>query len=766
MTWHTYKNYGSLLQAYALQEAFRQNNVASFLVDYDPRNFQRNEFSGTRGYVKYHARRLLKQHYAGQNGFFADFVYPQYEDKARDEAYHEFGKTHLRYTRRCVLASDFYELNEEYEILACGSDQIWAPTSFNPRYYLDFAKDPARTLAYAPSIGLPEIRDKAIGQQVARLAGRIAHLSIREQRGAEILESLLGVRPTVVLDPTALLAGEEWLERFSIGNSKDAKNPYAVCYFLSDDRRKWEDAQRIAKENKLRLLGIPVFKKDATRGVELCYGVGPIEFLSLIAGSSAVFTDSFHGTMFSLLFHKDLHVYKRFSDSSSTNQNSRISNILAIAGLDDSVLHDVQSKDRKPVSAIDWNEVDRRIESARCASKAFLSKSIEEISDHVHTSELASFPPTMTCCGCGGCVSACPAKALHLHENENGFFEAFINRNKCVECGICAKVCPFSNRQGADIERAKMFSYVTADSAALKRSASGGISNDLTIEALAHGCEVTGCALEEGCRGAAHNTISFDEGLPEAFQGSKYIQSNFTMAFQTLRHGGFQVVFGTPCQIAALRNILVLKGEEERYLLVDLICHGVPSAHLYRKTINEFMSLSESQDELLKVLFRDKESGSWQDMCMSIIGTSRRQSLKSNEAPFYSFFNQGNCYMDSCYECLWRKSSTADIRIGDYWGKRFSDNQEGVSMVLVFTEKGEKAVERLSRTRASHCGLQDISDYLTVQQIKNRSKPVHKDALVSELKDPAKSLKELEKRWCPERRIQESIRKAKRSFRR
>ena len=87
-------------------------------------------------------------------------------------------------------------------------------------------------------------------------------------------------------------------------------------------------------------------------------------------------------------------------------------------------------------------------------------------------------------------------------------------------------------------------------------------------------------------------------------------------------------------------------------------------------------------------------------------------------------------------------------------------------MVLVFTEKGEKTVERLSRIRSSHCERQDISDYLKVQQTKNRSKPVHRDALVSELKDSAMSLEELEKRWCPERRIQESIRKAKRSFRR
>lgn len=766
MTWHTYNNYGSLLQAYALQEAFRQNDVISFLVDYDPLSFRRDEFSTAVGYAKYHARTLLKRRYAGRGGFLASLVNPQYDDRARDEAFDTFRGIYLRYTKKCDTASDFYNLNKEYDLLVCGSDQIWAPTSFNPRYYLDFAKDPARTLAYAPSIGLPDICDKAIRQQVAEFAGKIAHISIRETRGAEILESILGVKPEVVLDPTALLTGDEWIDLLSIDSRQPEKDPYAICYFLSDDKRKWESAQSIARARGLRMLGIPIFKSDSKRGVELCDGVGPIEFLSLIAGADAVFTDSFHGTMFSLLFHREPYVYKRFSDTSNTNQNSRISNILAIAGLGDSVSQDAMSPSSRSVVSIDWDDVDRRIENARRASKSFLSTSIREVAGYISRSELASFPPTMTCCGCGACVAVCPGDALHLNEDGNGFIQATIDRGRCIECGLCVRVCPFSSCRATDIEQARLYSYVTADASALKRSASGGFSNDLAEESLAGGHEVTGCALVHGCREAAHKTASSSGISPKAFQGSKYIQSDFTEAFRTLDHGAFQVVFGTPCQIAALRNIIVVKGVEERYLLVDLICHGVPSAYLYRRMITEFMAQAGPEDELRKVLFRDKQSGSWQDMCISLVGVKTRHSVKADKDPFYAFFNQGHCYMDSCYECLWRRASAADIRVGDYWGRRFSDNTEGVSMVVALTDRGTKAVERLTRVRASHCEEHSVSDYLTIQQTENRSKPVHRDALISDLKNSCLSLGELEKRWCPERKIQQSIRKVRRWLRR
>lgn len=761
MTWHTYNNYGSLLQAYALQESFSKQGVTSYLIDYDPSNYYTNEFSNITSYVKYHGKRLLKEKLKGRKGILANMVYPSFEDPVRDSAYDQFRDERLRYTKKCVHASDFFSLNDEYDILACGSDQIWAPTRFNPRYYLDFAKDPERTLAYAPSVGLPAIDDEVIAKSVARLTGRIGYLSVREERGAQILNNLLGRKPQVVLDPTALLTGDEWRKLLGIVPTVNSSAPYAVCYFLSDDAKKWSSARRIAGELGLELKGIPVFKNDSKRFVELCLGVGPKEFISLIDGSSAVFTDSFHGTVFSLLLHKEPFVYKRFPDRSRTNQNSRISNILEIAGLGDSVMQDSGSHCVRELGTIDWDLVDARIDVERTKSTAFLAAAVREIENHVANSRPHFFPPTMTCCGCGACVEICPKGSLSICENEQGFLQASIDRERCIECGLCARVCPFSFSDARSLREGKVFSYITSNEDALLRSASGGVSFDIATEALSSGREVAGCVMANDCKFAKHETVFPGEGTAKAFQGSKYIQSDFSQVFKALGENVQRVVFGTPCQIAALRNFITIKGIRDRFILVDLICHGVPSIHLYRKMVSEFLASKPPSEKLLEVRFRDKEAGPWQKMCLTLISADASESSAAECSSFYAFFVQGNCYMDSCYDCLWRSSSAADIRVGDYWGPRFSHDRKGVSMVIALSDTGERVVERVAKGRASRFEPETIEDYFSTQQSKNRSKPACRDAIIEDLKDSSLTLHSLEKKWCPERTVQNVARKAK-----
>ena len=758
MTWHTYDNYGSLLQAYALQRSFEKLGVESYLVDYDPESYNPNNCTRASDWVKTQVRITLKKTLSGAKGPLASKVYPQWEDEERKAAYNRFRSGFLRFTKECVNASDLFSLNDEFDIIACGSDQIWAPTRFNPHYYLDFAKDPERTLAYAPSIGLPSIDDGAVRAMVRELAGRIRHLSVREELGAEILESILGTRPAVAVDPTALLTGDEWREAMGL-QGQVAEERYALCYFLGNDRRKWESASRIAKSHGLVLRGIPVFKQDGTRDTDLCPGVGPREFLELIDGAEAVFTDSFHGTMFSLLFHKEPFVYKRFSDKDRKNQNSRIENILRIANLGTTVLQSADNASVRSFGTIDWDTVDRGISEAREASEAFLSHSVSEIRRHVASSPLPCFPPTMTCCGCGACVSVCPRGALSLVESANGFLEAHIDRERCIECGACVRVCPFANGKGTSLRNGSAYSYITADDVALSRSSSGALAHDLTEDCLERGGSVTGCALWNGGTRAVHITIPSAEGDASAFQGSKYIQSDFRRAFDTLMLDGSHLVIGTPCEIAAMRSIVEARGASDRYVLIDLICHGVPSAHLYRKQLAEFRGERHDAASPIEVRFRNKLDGSWCDRTLYLACEGDELRIPEAQSAFYALFNKGNCYMPSCYECLWRTKSAADIRIGDYWGPRFSGNDKGVSMAIAMTEKGKSLLSRVAGERAADFMEQDIEDYFANQQIINHDRPLLHDRIIAELKDPATSLEVLAKRYCGERSIQALARK-------
>lgn len=127
------------------------------------------------------------------------------------------------------------------------------------------------------------------------------------------------------------------------------------------------------------------------------------------------------------------------------------------------------------------------------------------------------------------------------------------------------------------------------------------------------------------------------------------------------------LVIGTPCEIAAMRNVIEARGVSDRYVLVDLICHGVPSAHLYRKQLSEFRGKRHDADSPIEVRFRNKLDGSWRDWTLYLECEGDELRIPEARSAFYALFNKGNCYMPSCYECLWRTASAADIRIGDYW---------------------------------------------------------------------------------------------------
>ena len=172
-------------------------------------------------------------------------------------------------------------------------------------------------------------------------------------------------------------------------------------------------------------------------------------------------------------------------------------------------------------------------------------------------------------------------------------------------------------------------------------------------------------------------------------RGSKYLQSNVLPAFCEVLNRLKQfpqkkfVVFGTPCQISGFRNVLEIYGWLDRVVLIDIFCHGVPSNFLwtkYMKWVTRKMKLNATEN-IKSITFRDK-SYSWHEYFMNIKGGTAYAASREKD-PFLKLFSMGVVNQESCLTCPFRNKTSADIRLGDYRGERFKNNEDGVFMVLI-----------------------------------------------------------------------------------
>ena len=190
-------------------------------------------------------------------------------------------------------------------------------------------------------------------------------------------------------------------------------------------------------------------------------------------------------------------------------------------------------------------------------------------------------------------------------------------------------------------------------------------------------------------------------------------------------------MFGTPCQIAGIKNLL---GEKENVLLVDLICHGVPSYNLYKKYLAFLREKGMHTDGTFETVFRYKEKG-WREIYIYNTDNASRYCKSQDEDPYFIAFEHGFCYSKSCFECPWRDKSVADIRLGDYWHNKYAENNGGISMVATFTDRGLACIDKL-KPYAELFNHEPIKDYYECQQTKNSQIPVFwqelQEALISD----------------------------------
>lgn len=275
------------------------------------------------------------------------------------------------------------------------------------------------------------------------------------------------------------------------------------------------------------------------------------------------------------------------------------------------------------------------------------------------------------CCGCAACVQRCPQQCITMCEDEEGFLYPRIDTSLCIDCGLCEKTCPVLNPDTSH-EPLKVFAAKNADEDIRRASSSGGVFTLLAEAVIGRGGVVFGARFDEHWE-VEHAYTDTIEGLKD-FRGSKYVQSRVGNTYheaEMFLKGGREVLYsGTPCQIAGLRHYL--RKEYTKLILVDFICHGVPSPGVFRHYLNETLALN-NMPILTGVSFRDKRLG-WKKYSFSLTvseGDGKNKVILS-ESKYRNIFLKGflcDLYLrPSCHACPFRSfRSGSDITIADFW---------------------------------------------------------------------------------------------------
>lgn len=310
------------------------------------------------------------------------------------------------------------------------------------------------------------------------------------------------------------------------------------------------------------------------------------------------------------------------------------------------------------------------------------------------------------CCGCGACSAVCPKGCISMERDVLGFSRPMVDTGRCIGCSACERACPAVGKRSSD--QLQSVSWAKAESPELlDRSSSGGMFGLLARKALSDGGVVCGAAFDEGCHTVRHVLVDNEADL-DAVMRSKYVQSSvgkevYRGVRDSLRSGRRVLFAGTACQVAGMRGYLGKLADGDLFLSVDVICHGVPSPELWSRWV-DYRGEAFGSD-VCDVNMRSKTTG-W----LSYSAMYKHIAEKDNTGDTESQVFEKDWYMkaflanaslrSSCLECPAKRSSGADITLGDFWGFQNIhpevDYSKGVSAVICNTQKGEQAFKVIS----------------------------------------------------------------------
>lgn len=300
------------------------------------------------------------------------------------------------------------------------------------------------------------------------------------------------------------------------------------------------------------------------------------------------------------------------------------------------------------------------------------------------------------CCGCSACVSVCGHDAIKMQPDALGFLSPVVDTTKCIECGLCEKVCAFKT----DYDRSQNLSQPIAYGARHKdmnevaTSRSGAAFIAMSDHILEQGGVVYGAGYTDHFRVVHKRAITKEQR--NEFKGSKYVQSDLGEVFRQVKQdlrAGLTVLFsGTPCQTAGLRSYVGRKLSE-KLLLVDIVCHGVPAPYIWR----DYVAYLERTKgcKITHVDFREKEKLGWREHKEAFRYDCAPHDIDIRCSYTYLFYKH-IMFRHSCKVCKYTNlQRPSDMTLADFWGwekthPTANADNKGLSLVLCNTDKGIK----------------------------------------------------------------------------
>ncbi len=368
-------NYGSKLQALATVKMFEHLGIDYKIIHYNKKTFSfylksiprlfnsvfiNDRYCQIQRKIQFKKHPLVLESVECRNKAFAEF------DKIFESKLSRYYDSYKDLKQSCK--------NDYAKVVTC-SDQLWSPSALGSGFYnLMFVPDDIPKISWASSFGVTDIPWYQV-KRTKQYLNRIENISMRENRGSEIVKELIGRDVPVLMDPVFVFNKEEWNNLLPVSPSEWGE--YIFCYFLGSNSKHREAAKELSRKTGLKIVTLRHLDEfvagDESFGDIAPYDVDPVRFLNILRNANYVCTDSFHGTAFSAIFEKQFLVFDRYSNESNISKNSRIESVCENLGLSERRYNGDKDVLEQMNEIIDYEKVVGKITTFSDKTKKYLN---------------------------------------------------------------------------------------------------------------------------------------------------------------------------------------------------------------------------------------------------------------------------------------------------------------------------------------------------------------------------------------------------------